>query len=53
MKTTVKDIFRIKGENRIYGYCECGREVKHLKDYKCPCCGAELIWKMPEKIKEI
>lgn len=47
----VKDIWKFKEGAAVYGYCVCGREVRYLKDYKCPCCGIKLKWNIPEHMK--
>lgn len=42
-KSNVKDIhISVKG-TKVWGYCDCGREV-NLKNKVCPLCENELIW---------
>ena len=37
----------------VYGYCNCGREIKHSNDHTdkiCPLCGAKIKWSDVEKV---
>ena len=48
----VSGLWKSFNGSATYGYCSCGREVKHSKEYideKCPMCGAKLEWKTDDK----
>ena len=48
----VSGLWKDRLSSATYGYCSCGREVKHSKEYideKCPMCGAKLEWKTDDK----
>lgn len=44
MTVTVKDLWKFKNKQHLYGYCTCGREVILEKHKTCPMCGAKLDW---------
>ena len=49
---TVSGYWKSFDGSATYGYCSCGREVKHLGkifDTKCPLCGAKIEWKFDDK----
>lgn len=52
MIVTVKDYWKSHTSSIVYGYCICGREVRHSVekiDEKCPLCGATLECDLTDK----